>query len=165
MSTGTLHFVCGKIAAGKTTLARQLAAEYDAVMFSEDVWLSRMYPHVHFDLNDYLRRSTRLRAALAPHVVDLLRRGTSVVFDFAGNTTRDRQWVRSIFEEAGAPHLLHFLDAQDSVCKARLRRRNIDAPAGSQFTTDEEFDTITRYFRPPEGSEGYLIAIYEVGPD
>jgi hypothetical protein len=32
----------------------------------------------------------------------LLRLGTSVVFDFAGNTVNDRRWVQSIFESATA---------------------------------------------------------------
>ena len=36
----TLHFICGKAASGKTTLARELAARYAAVMFGEDEWLT-----------------------------------------------------------------------------------------------------------------------------
>jgi predicted kinase len=42
MQQGTLHFVSGRIAAGKTTLARQLAADHHAVLISEDVWLSKL---------------------------------------------------------------------------------------------------------------------------
>ena len=36
----TLHFICGKAASGKTTLARELAARHAAVMFGEDEWLT-----------------------------------------------------------------------------------------------------------------------------
>ena len=36
----TLHFICGKAASGKTTLARELAAYHAAVMFGEDEWLT-----------------------------------------------------------------------------------------------------------------------------
>jgi hypothetical protein len=36
----TLHFICGKAASGKTTLARELAARHGAVVFVEDEWLT-----------------------------------------------------------------------------------------------------------------------------
>jgi predicted kinase len=157
----TLHFLCGKIASGKTTLARRIATECDGLLISEDVWLERMYAGTHFTLADYIRRSTRLRAALAPHVTDLLRRGVSVVFDFAGNMPRDRQWVRSVFEHANAAHLLHSINASDALCKARLRARNAGAPEGSQLTTDEEFDAISAYFVAPSPDEGFLVRQYD----
>ncbi len=121
--TATLHFICGKIASGKTTLAHLIAEQSNGILICEDIWLERMYPGEHFTLQDYIRRTTRLRAALAPHVASLLRRGVPVIFDFAGNTPRDRLWVRSIFESAGANHLLHVLTVPDEVFKARLRAR------------------------------------------
>lgn len=39
MRQGTLHFISGRLSAGKTTLARELAVEYRAVLISQDVWL------------------------------------------------------------------------------------------------------------------------------
>jgi predicted kinase len=152
--------MCGKIASGKTTLARTIAEQTDGILICEDAWLDRMYPGEHFSLQDYIRRTTRLRAALAPHVATLLGRGVSVVFDFAGNTPRDRRWVRSIFETASADHLLHVLNVADDVCKARLRQRNAAAAAASQHTTDDEFDAISAYFVPPSPDEGFRTKVY-----
>jgi predicted kinase len=149
--------MCGKIASGKTTLARTTADACGGVLISEDVWLDRMYPGEHFTVQDYVRRSTRLRAALGPHVSALLRRGVSVVFDFAGNTPRERQWARAIAEDGGADLLVHFLNIPDAVCRARLRARNIEAPEGSQHTTDAEFDAISAYFVTPSDGEGVRI--------
>ncbi len=40
----TLHFLCGKLASGKTTLAQQIAKENHAVLISEDIWLSKLFP-------------------------------------------------------------------------------------------------------------------------
>src|SRR4051812_16960532 len=161
----TLHFICGKIASGKTTLARKIAQQSGAVIISEDLWLDRMYPNTPFTLEDYIRRSGRLRAALAPHVIQLLRRDVSVVFDFAGNTPSDRQWVPSLFETAASDHLLHVLNVPDAVCKARLRDRNAALTEGTQFTTDEEFDAISAYFVAPTAAEGFQVREYdEDGP-
>ena len=159
----TLHFVCGKLGSGKTTLAREIAVESDGVFISEDVWLSRLFPgNPHWELHEYLDRSARFRAAIAPQVTALLAGGISVVLDFAGNVPDDRQWVRSLFEEVRAEHLLHFLDVPDAICKERLRRRNADLPEGAQMTSDEEFDAISKYFVPPSPDEGFLIREYRI---
>ena len=162
----TLHFMCGKLASGKTTLAKQIAREDDAVLICEDVWLSRLFPVIAlWTFDDYLKRSACWRAALGPHVADLLRRGVSVVFDFAGNVPREREWVRSIFEDAGAGHLLHYVHVSDAVCKARLRGRNAQMPEGSQFTTDQQFDAITAYFVPPSPGERFRIQLHRAEDD
>ena len=118
----TLHFICGKAASGKTTLARELAARHAAVLFGEDEWLTLLDAEIN-SLADHVRHSKRLKAAFAPLAVRLLQLGVPIVFDFAGNTPNDRAWVRSIFESANADHVLHYIVASDESCKARLRLR------------------------------------------
>ncbi len=155
----TLHLVCGKIAAGKSTLARRLASEPATVLINEDDWLSRLYPDVMITIGDYVRYSGRLRDVMGCHVEDLLQAGLSVVLDFPANTVHLRQWMRGIFERAGAAHRLHYLDVSDAVCKARLLRRN---EVGShEFAPSEaEFDQITSYFEPPSPDEAFNVIVY-----
>jgi len=160
-SHATLHFVCGKLASGKTTLAKRIADECDAVLFSEDVWLSKLFPGEIVDFRDYLSRSARFRSAIAPHVQSLLRHGVSVVFDFGGNVPQERAWVRSLCDPEKVRLVLHYLRASDEVCKRRLRRRNDERPDGSQPTTDDEFDAITKYFVPPDAAEGFVVKEYD----
>jgi hypothetical protein len=64
----TLHFICGKAASGKTTLARELAARHAAVMFGEDEWLTLLDAEIN-SLADHVRHSKRLKAAFAPLAV------------------------------------------------------------------------------------------------
>jgi predicted kinase len=84
-----LHFICGKAASGKTTLARELAARHAAVLFGEDEWLTRLDAEIN-SLADHVRHSKRLKAAVAPLAVRLLQLGVPIVFDFAGSTPNDR---------------------------------------------------------------------------
>jgi hypothetical protein len=42
----------------------------------------------------------RIRSFLIEHVPPILKAGHSVVFDFGGNTVRDRSFVRSVVERA-----------------------------------------------------------------
>jgi predicted kinase len=156
-----LHVLCGKLASGKTTLARQIAAEADAVLFCEDVWLSRLFPGEIVSFGDYLSRSARFRSAIAPHVQNLLRRGISVVFDFAGNVPQERAWARSLCEADSVRFVLHYVKASDELCKRQLSRRNDELPDGSQRTTVEEFDAITKYFVPPEPAEGFDVMLHD----
>jgi len=155
----TLHMICGKIAAGKSTLAAELAARPAAIRISEDAWLSCLYKDEQKTIEDYVRNSRRLREVMGDHVVTLLQAGLSVVLDFPANTPASRHWMRSLFERAGVSHRLHFLDVPDDVCKARLRARNA-AGTHAFNATDAEFDLFTSYFVPPSADEGFDIETY-----
>lgn len=155
----TLHMICGKIAAGKSTLAARLAAAPATVLVSEDYWMSRLYEEEVKTVADYVRLSARLRKAMGGHLASLLRAGVSVVLDFPANTIANRQWMRTIFEEAGTAHRLHVLDLPDEICRARLHRRNASG-THEYVVSDAEFDAITRYFQPPTAEEGFETVVY-----
>lgn len=152
----TLHMVCGKIGAGKSTLTRRLALEPATVLISEDAWLDALYPGEIRELPDYVRASGRLKQAMAGHVSALLAAGVSVVLDFPANTVSNRAWARGIFEAAGAAHQLHFLDVPDAVCKQRLRARNASGEHPFE-TSDAQFDLITSHFAAPSEDEGFHV--------
>lgn len=156
----TLHFFCGKMAAGKSTLSKKLAAECHAILICEDVWLSRLFPDEIGTFDDYLKYSARLKQVLAPHLMDLLKEGNSVVLDFPGNGPRQRHWFRTIFEAAGVDHVLHFVDVSDDKCKAQLKKRNMERPPGSMVMSEDEFEHITSYFVPPTDAEQFKIKLY-----
>jgi predicted kinase len=155
----TLHLICGKIAAGKSTLAAELASRPGTIRISEDAWLSCLYKDEQKTIDDYVRNSRRLREVMGDHIVELLRAGLSVVLDFPANTPASRQWMRSLFERASVNHQLHFLDVPDDICKARLRARNA-AGTHAFNATDAEFDLFTSYFVPPSAEEGFDIETY-----
>lgn len=155
--TPTLHFFCGKMAAGKSTLSKKLASELGAILICEDLWLSCLYPSEIQTFDDYLRYAARMKETLAPHIVDLLRLGNSVVLDFPGNVPRQRAWFRSLFEATGSAHVLHFIDVPDDLCKTQLRQRNVELPPGSKLMSEEEFEHITSYFVPPAEDEGFHV--------
>lgn len=156
-----LVFLCGKMAAGKSTLARQLAERERAILLVQDDFLDSLYPGEITDIPDFVRCSSRLRNALEPHVGALLTTGVSVVLDFPGNTKAQRAWFRGIFERAKVGHELHFVDASDAVCRRQLKDRSRDLPSGSPWTTDAEFEAVTVYFQPPAEDEGFNVIRHE----
>ena len=157
---GTLHFFCGKMAAGKSTKAAELASTYNAILLSEDEWLSQIYPEEINVFDDYIRYSARLKPLLKTHVQNLLNAGLSVVMDFPGNTKRQRAWFKDIFSDHELPHQLHYLNASDELCIRQLKIRAENLPEGTAFTTEEEFHVVNSYFQPPSEEEGFNIQLH-----
>jgi predicted kinase len=154
----TLHFICGKAGAGKTTLARALGRSLPAIVFCEDEWICTLGFEIK-SLEDFIKASAKCRDLIGPLAVDLLRFGVSVVLDFGGNTPKARQWVRGLFEAAGADHVLHHIEASDAECLANIHRRNDEKPAGIYWgdVSDEIFHAVTVFFDPPRPEEGFHV--------
>jgi predicted kinase len=156
-SEAKLYFMCGKMGAGKSTYAKELARDRNALLLVQDDFVAALFPGEIRDIQSFVKYSGRLKDALSNHICDLLSRGISVVLDFPGNTRNQRQWFRDLFERANVEHELHFIDASDDLCKRQLRHRSEGLPAGSAWTTDAEFDAITAYFEPPEDDEHFNV--------
>lgn len=156
-SKATLYFMCGKMAAGKSTYARQLARDHNALLLAQDDFVAALFPGEIHDIPSFVKYSGRVKNALSGLICDLLSRGISVVLDFPGNTRNQRQWLRNLCERANVDHELHYIDASDDLCKRQLRQRSEALPAGSAWTTDAEFDLITAYFQPPADDEHFNV--------
>jgi predicted kinase len=158
MKRGTLHFISGRLAAGKTSLAQKLVSDHRAVLICEDVWLSKLSDGIS-SFDEYLKWSRRRRSVMGPLIVNILTAGTSVVLDFAGNRIDERAWALHLSKEAGSPHILHFLAVDEEECLRRLLLRNQTKPSGLYFasTTEAEFRAICKYFQVPKAEEGLVI--------
>ena len=158
-SRSMLHLMCGKIASGKSTFARNLAKEPRTVLIQEDVWLSGLYPDELSTLKDYARCSERLRQVIGPHIIALLENVLNVVLDFPANTFENRCWMKGLIKVVRCDHLLHVFDVSDDICKTRLRSRN--SSGEHQFSVSEaEFERISNYFQPPSEVEGFNVTIH-----
>ena len=162
MSTSArLIFLCGKMAAGKSTLARQLAERENTILLVQDELLVTLFPGEITDIPEFIKYSSRLNNALAPLICALLAKGISVVLDFPANTKMQRAWFRGMFEGANVEHELHFIDASDTLCKSQLKHRSRHLPLGSPWTTEAEFEAVTAYFRPPTEDEKFNVVRHE----
>lgn len=156
MTQPTLHLFCGKMAAGKSTLAASIAAEEGAILLNEDNWNNLLWPGEIRTIEDYADRAGRLRKVLFPMLVEMLRSGMSVVLDFPGNTRRQRAGLISLSQAAGVGHVLHLIETSDEECKRRLKIRN--ASGEHPFApTEAEFELFSSYFELPSSDEGLMI--------
>lgn len=158
-----LYLLCGKIAAGKSTLAQELSRQHDIPILAEDQWLAGLFGDRMSSLQDFIAYSTRLRQVFTPHITDLLRTGSSLILDFQANTIESRAWIREMIDASGCRHELHWLDIPDEICKSRMLARN--QSGNHPFApTEEQFDRIAQYFQPPEASEEWNIVHHRWEP-
>jgi predicted kinase len=160
-TSAKLIFLCGKMAAGKSTLARELAAREDALLLVQDEFLNALFPGEIIDVASFVNRYMRLKNALTSHICDLLSKRITVVLDFAAATKEQRVWFRELIERTNVEHELHFLDVPDVVCKTQLRDRSTDLPVGTRWTTDADFEAINAYFQPPSNDEEFNVIRHE----
>jgi len=66
-SSAKLIFFCGKMAAGKSTLARNFADRENAVLFVQDDLLEALFPGEITDIQAFVQCYSRLKNAITPH--------------------------------------------------------------------------------------------------
>ncbi|GAB1258374.1 hypothetical protein NBRC116494_28760 [Aurantivibrio plasticivorans] len=156
---GELIFFCGKMGAGKSTMANQLASKAGAILISEDAWLAKLYPGEIDTFDDYLQFSARLKPLIKDLAISLLASGVTVILDFPGNTKTQRTWFRSILQAGEYPHRLIYLNADDDLCLDRLAIRREEQPERAAFDNEAVFKQVTQYFEPPSDDEGFQVDV------
>ena len=151
----TAHLVHGYLGAGKTTLAKRLEAELNAVRYSPDEWMVTLYgadpPVEYFD--EYVER---VYAIANDHWPRVLRAGLDVVLDFGFWTRAWRDAARQRAEEVGGKTRLYYVRCSESVARARCKARNLEAQ-GSLFIAENTFDVLKQRFEVLAPDEAYEL--------
>ncbi|MGB1066232.1 MAG: AAA family ATPase [Paracoccaceae bacterium] len=152
MKKGRLIFFCGKMGAGKTTLAKSKAEEMDGVLISEDELLDKLYEGKVGSVSGYKYYSDKLKPVVVNLSQQILSKGINTVLDFPANTVRQRQWLRSISDSISANHICYYVERSDEVCINQLLKRG-----NPNTDTAEMFNAITQYFIVPSYDESLNI--------
>lgn len=144
----TLILMCGLPGAGKTTLARSLERERDALRLTPDDWILAL----GIDPYDEPQRAVveQLQWDVAMRALEL---GTSVILDFGFWSRRERDDFRVRASALGIGFEIHFVDAPRSELVARLAARNATAGPGDVLVDAEALDRYISWFEPPAPDE------------
>jgi predicted kinase len=140
-----LVLLCGLPAAGKTTLARELAEAYSAVRLNADQWKLALGIDPFDD--DARVRLERQLLALTERLLTL---GTSVILEWGFWARVERDELREFARSLGAAVELHFLDVPYDELVRRVVERT--ANGGIPITADH-MDTYRGNFQPPTDEE------------
>jgi predicted kinase len=146
--SGRLVLLCGLPGSGKTTVARQLERDLDAVRFCPDEWMAAL----GIDLFDQTSRA-RIEAIQWELAQRLLRCGAVVVIEWGLWSRTERDALHESARELGVAVELRYLAAPLDVLWQRVQGRGTDPASPDVALTYEHLVEYEAMFDPPDDAE------------
>lgn len=148
--------MCGVSGAGKTFVARELEAQ-GFVRLSADAYVWQAYGEGYARMSQSEQHVIYMRALgnIIGRVPELLRQGKRVVIDASMCKRARRDEVADMCRQAGAQHVIAYLDSSRDTLVERLKARGGTGP-DDQFVSEEELDRFLAHFEVPEADERFI---------
>jgi hypothetical protein len=147
----TAHLLFGFLGAGKTTLAKALEQRYQAVRFTPDEWMARLFgedPPAEI----FQEKAAAIVEQLEPLWTRCLSLGVDVVLDYGFWTRESRDHARVLAENCGAEAVLYCVECADVEARRRIAERNRQAHR-TLHIAPETFDILKNRFEPLQPDE------------
>ncbi len=140
----TLFLMCGLPGAGKTTRAKQLEQERNALRLTPDEWMQRIVRS---------GEDEEKRAAIEMIMGEIAERslclGMNVILDFGFWSRAERDDFKARAKKVGARCELHFLDVSFDDLLKRLKERNSALPENTFTVTEDQLKLWSTLFEVP----------------
>jgi predicted kinase len=155
--TPTIHLVAGRIGAGKTTYARNLADRVEGVSFSIDEWMRSLFGSdmpTPLDPAWVFPRVKRCNDRILETALVIATRRLDVVLDLGFTRVADRAAAAEVARTAGFDVSLHWLHVPAAERWARVEARNADCGSTYSFVvTRNMFDFMEASVEEPDEKE------------
>lgn len=153
MKKPTLHLMVGLPGSGKTTRAKELEIEHNALRLTPDEWHLHLFGHdMDTDLHD--DRHTRVEQVMWTVAQRALKLGVNVIMDFGFWGRDERDGLRRQAQLLGADFQIHFMDVPLDELHRRIEARNAKVGEDAVFrVTREELQLWNSWFQRPTPEE------------
>jgi predicted kinase len=114
--------ICGKICAGKSTYARKIANDINAVILSVDEITLALFGQYIGDKHDEMVEKTE--KYLLKKAIELVSKGIDVILDWGFWTHEERQFVTKYFTDIGIKVEWHYVEVNIINRQKHLSKRN-----------------------------------------
>lgn len=155
----TVHFLCGYMGFGKSTIARRLSIQYGAVILNDDEFIRRLFgrklPEEEF--RKAHGKVTKFTWELGERIVSV---GTSVIFDrgfWSKESRRDAVARASVFCDS---ILFHQIECDMETAKQRVLSRTENNEEALAIT-EATFDLFAERYEPISPDENLNVIYYK----
>lgn len=121
MSKVTL--ICGRICCGKTTYAKKMCAETNAVLLSVDEIMLSLFDQCCGE-KMHMEFERRIKEYLLNKSLEFIQKDIDVVLDWGFWTKHERTAVKEFFKSHDAGYEMYYIDISEEEWKRRLAKRN-----------------------------------------
>ena len=143
-----MYVMVGLPAAGKTTLARRIEIEHQALRLTPDEWMIPLFGESMADGKRYVLEGRCIATAFRT-----LRLGCNVVLDFGVWSKDERTSLRWLASTVGATCELVYLAIDEAEQRDRINQRFATAPHSTFLMTPTDLDEFRTIFQPPGEEE------------
>ena len=142
---------CGTICCGKSTYAKKLKGENNAVILSIDDLTLTMFPEGAGEMHDtYVMRAEKYLLELS---IQILNSGMDVILDWGLWTKSTRDRIREFYASHGEIKTeLHYLKLSPEVWEERINKRN-SSDETAYYVDEGLIDKVTSLFEEPSEDE------------
>lgn len=146
--------ICGKICSGKSTYARKLREQNNAVLLSVDEIALSLFDGDPGEKHDEITQ--RIQGYLFKKSVEIIESGVTVILDWGFWRKSDREFPRNFYNSRNIPCEFHCIDISEDTHKRNISERNKAVSEGrmSAYFIDEGlYEKFLGMFESPQESE------------
>lgn len=148
-----LFLLCGKVGSGKTTLAKKICQNFDAVLFSADDFMLKLFGEIE-DQKTFNEKLT-LCKELIYDTCEKISKKTNVVLDFGFWTKEERTNVKNRLSPFFNVVIV-YLNIDDKTILSHLEKRNSNLKENEYFIDEQTFEILSSKFEVPSTDENFI---------
>lgn len=149
---------CGRICCGKSTYARKLQENRNAVVLSIDDITLTLFPEGAGEMHDtYVLRAEQYLLSLS---LQILESGVDVILDWGLWTRAQRDRLRAFYTGHGVENEIHYLRLSPEEWERRIRKRNAEQnkeEPQSYYVDEGLLRKVDSLFEEPSDTETDLL--------
>lgn len=150
-SFGTIHLLCGKICAGKSTYAKKLHQENNGIILScDELVLSIFDEHLgdkHEEIVD------RCKEYLYKLSIQMATSGYNVILDMGFWSKLERDTTKARFKNLDIPTKLHYIYVDDETQLLHIKERNSHLSKNCYYVDETILTKCNGLFETPSSEE------------